>query len=353
MSRNERKIDHVNLARNPSSITPTNDFELIRLVHRSLPETRCDAIDIRTQIASVGLPSPLFINAMTGGSESVTEINENLAILARETGMAMAVGSQHAALRDESVRQSYQVVRQHNRDGVIIANIGAGVPVDYAARAVEMLEASILQVHVNAPQELVMPEGDRDFTGWLDQIARIVDSAKVPVVVKEVGFGMSRETALQLQNIGVQAIDVGGRGGTNFVWIENQRRAEQTFDYLQGWGLSTVESLLEVSSLRDEMTVIASGGIRNPLDAIKCLALGAEAVGMAGYVLRLLHTEGLKAAIQTLQSWHEHVRAICTMLGCQTIAELRTVPLVVQGRVLEWCQQRGIDTAALARCMGS
>ena len=144
---------------------------------------------------------------------------------------------------------TYQIVRKVNPKGLIFANVGADVPLEFALKAIEMLEANALQVHLNVPQELVMPEGGRDFTGWVKQIEQIIQRVEVPVIVKEVGFGMSKETLQSLHEIGVQYVDVGGRGGTNFIGIENHRREKHEYDYLKEWGQTTPISLLEAHSL--------------------------------------------------------------------------------------------------------
>ncbi|WAH37828.1 type 2 isopentenyl-diphosphate Delta-isomerase [Alicyclobacillus dauci] len=349
MSRQERKMEHVNLAKNTSSITPNSDFDAIRLVHRSFPETSVDEVSLMTSICSIEFLSPIYINAMTGGSHETGQINEAFAKIARATGMAMAVGSQHAGIRDPQVAESYRIVRRVNPSGIVMANIGAGAPPDYAKKAVDMLEAQLLQVHVNAPQELVMPEGDRDFHGWLKNVERMVQLSPVPVIVKEVGFGISRETIRQLRDIGVTAIDVGGRGGTDFTWIENQRRADKTYDYLRGWGLSTVTSLLESHQAEQDMAVCASGGIRHPLDALKSFALGASAVGIAGPVLRSLLHDGVEQTISMLQSWQAELRTLMTMVGATSIPAMSDVPLVILGDVKTWCDVRGIDVTHFAR----
>lgn len=147
-------------------------------------------------------------------------INQQLGIIAKETGLLVATGSVSAALKDASLADTYQIMRKENPDGLIFANIGAGLGVEEAKRALDLFQANALQIHVNVPQELVMPEGDRDFTNWLTKIEAIVQAVEVPVIVKEVGFGMSQETLEKLTSIGVQAADVSGQGGTSFTQIE-------------------------------------------------------------------------------------------------------------------------------------
>ncbi|MFC4768889.1 type 2 isopentenyl-diphosphate Delta-isomerase [Effusibacillus consociatus] len=346
MSRENRKLDHVRLALSSEAVQ-ISDFDDLHFVHQSLPEVGLEDIRLDTQIGELVLSSPIFINAMTGGAISTKDINQGLAEVARETGVAMAVGSQRAALANPELIDTYRIVRQINPKGVVIANLGAGASVEDAKQAVEMIEADLLQLHLNVPQEVVMPEGDRDFKGILEAIQRVADEAPVPVIVKEVGFGMCRETYEQLKSIGVKIVDVGGRGGTNFISIENQRRSRQEYSHLSGWGQSTAISLLEADGFSD-LEFIASGGVRNSLDVAKCLALGAKGVGVAGPILRIFSEQGIEGAVQVIESWHEQLRAVMTLLGAQSLAELKKVPVVIMGRTKEWCELRGIDIRQLA-----
>jgi isopentenyl-diphosphate delta-isomerase len=351
MSRETRKDDHVQLAAKPDAISSVSHFDDISFVHYSLPETAFQDVDLTSNFADFVLHTPVYINAMTGGSERTGKINALLTAIASATGMAIAVGSQHAGLRNDSIADTYRVVRKLNPNGVVFANIGADAPIEFALRAVDMLEANALQIHLNAPQEIVMPEGDRNFTGWLHQIERIIRTVQVPVIVKEVGFGMCAETMHQLSEIGVKYVDVSGRGGTDFVWIENQRRGNKDYSYLKGWGQSTVQSLLEAQQFleNDKFAVMASGGIRNPLDIVKCLSLGAKAVGIAGPILRMLQSDGSERVIAEINEWNIHLKSILTMLGVRTIHELRTCTLVITKEVREWCELRDIDVTQFAR----
>lgn len=278
--REQRKNEHVEIAMAQTDAT-ISDFDEIRFVHHSIPSIDVSDINLESSLKDFTLSQPLYINAMTGGSEWTKQINEKLAMIARESGMAMAVGSTHAALRNSKMASSFTIVRETNPNGIIFSNVGADVPVDKAVESVHLLDAQALQVHVNAPQELVMPEGNRIFSTWMDNLAQIVARVDVPVIIKEVGFGMSKETIKQLHEIGIRYVDVSGRGGTNFVDIENERRSYKDMDYLSLWGQTTVESLLESTSYQRDMDILASGGVRSPLDVIKCLALGASAVGMS------------------------------------------------------------------------
>src|SRR5699024_7280214 len=264
-------------------------------------------------------------------------------IIARETGMAMAVGSTHAALRNSKMIPSFSVVRETNPDGIIFSNVGADVPVDKAVESVKLLDAQALQVHVNAPQELVMPEGNRTFSTWMENLAQIVAHVDVPVIVKEVGFGMSKETIKQLYEIGIRYVDVSGRGGTNFVDIENERRTYKDMDYLGLWGQTTVESLLESTSHQQDMDILASGGVRTPLDAVKSIALGASAVGMSRPFLNQVENHGITETLHYTEQFTEHMKKIMTMLDAPTIKDLQQTQMIFGPKLESWIAQRGLD----------
>jgi isopentenyl-diphosphate delta-isomerase len=336
-----RKDEHVSLAKAFHKDRPS-DFDHVHLIHRSFPQVAVDDISITSEMASLPLKTPFFINAMTGGSEKTKQINEQLATLARETSLAMATGSVSIALKDPSVQDSFTIVRKTNPTGMILANVGAGSSLEQAQQAIDLLEANALQIHVNAPQELVMPEGDRDFRYWLEDIAKIASTLSIPVIVKEVGFGMTRETIQQLIDCGITSIDVSGQGGTSFTQIENARRKKREFGYLDSYGLSTVQSLLEANEVPYPYEFIASGGIRQAYDIFKALSLGANAVGISGTILTHLLTKGLDETILLVQQWQSELTTLYAMTGSKTTAQTRTVPLYFTGSVREWCDARRI-----------
>lgn len=340
--REQRKNEHVEIAMAQGDAT-ISDFDEIRFVHHSIPSVNVDDIDLTSQLKDFTLDQPLYINAMTGGSEWTKQINEKLAVIARETGIAMAVGSTHAALRNSKMASSFSIVRDTNPNGIIFSNVGADVPVDKAVESVKLLDAQALQVHVNAPQELVMPEGNRTFSTWMENLAQIVSRVDVPVIVKEVGFGMSKETIKSLNEIGVRYVDVSGRGGTNFVDIENERRTYKDMDYLGLWGQTTVESLLESASYQQDMDILASGGVRTPLDAVKCLALGASAVGMSRPFLNQVENYGITETLNYTEQFTDHMKKIMTMLDVKTIKDLKQTQMVFSPKLQSWIEQRGLD----------
>lgn len=340
--REQRKNEHVEIAMAQGDAT-ISDFDEIRFVHHSIPSVDVDDIDLTSQLKDFTLDQPLYINAMTGGSEWTKQINGKLAVIARETGIAMAVGSTHAALRNSKMASSFSIVRDTNPNGIIFSNVGADVPVDKAVESVKLLDAQALQVHVNAPQELVMPEGNRTFSTWMENLAQIVSRVDVPVIVKEVGFGMSKETIKSLNEIGVRYVDVSGRGGTNFVDIENERRTYKDMDYLGLWGQTTVESLLESASYQQDMDILASGGVRTPLDAVKCLALGASAVGMSRPFLNQVENYGITETLNYTEQFTDHMKKIMTMLDVKTIKDLKQTQMVFSPKLQSWIEQRGLD----------
>ncbi|WP_204120778.1 MULTISPECIES: type 2 isopentenyl-diphosphate Delta-isomerase [Levilactobacillus] len=333
-----RKDEHLSLAEKFYQPIAASQFDQLRFVHQSLPEMAKADVNLQTQLGPLTLPVPLMIEAMTGGSPRTGQVNAQLGRIAAATGMPVASGSQSIALQDASTADTFTPLRENNPDGLVFANIGAGHTVAQAQAAVDMLAANALEIHVNTAQEIVMPEGDRSFH-WLDGIGETVAALDVPVIVKEVGFGMAHETLDQLAGVGVQLVDLGGRGGTNFVQIENFRRPAKELSYLDGWGQSTVESLLEARQV-PQLQSIATGGIRQPLDAAKALALGARVVGSAGHILHSLIKTDEETTTQLLLDWQEGLRDILTLLGCCNLAALREQQLLLSPELMSYRQQR-------------
>jgi isopentenyl-diphosphate delta-isomerase len=324
-------------------------FADISLVHNCLPDLAWQDIELSTAVAGLSLKHPVIINAITGGATDVTRINAQLAELAMATNSAMAVGSQYSALEDPAVQDSYKIVRKINPNGIVFANVGAHVTVDQARRAVAMIEAQALQIHLNAAQEILMPEGDRDFSGYLDKIAEIACKCEVPVIVKEVGFGVAREQAKLLSETDCRAIDIGGMGGTNFMAIESARgKSRRSADNLS-WGIPTAISAIEVRSvLAPDKDMVVSGGVRTALDALKSLILGGCAVGVAGPVVRLLHENSLDEAVSWLNGFLEDIKRYMLLLGISRISGLPDVPVIITGRCRDWLLAREIDPTKYA-----
>ena len=345
-----RKADHLHLAlAQQAGVQTASCFDQLRFVHHPLALLSQDEIDLTTQWAGHTHAFPFYINAMTGGSKLTGQYNEQLAIVARETGLALAAGSASAMVKDPTVATSYQVMRRVNPDGFILANLGAHHSLESAQRVLEAMGANALQIHLNRPQEVVMPEGDRDFSQWLKQIERLVNGLDCSVIIKEVGFGMSQQTLRCLAEVGVKTVDVSGRGGTNFIQIEDQRHETPQFQALYQYGQTTAESLLEARVAPVELEILASGGIHQPVDIIKSLAMGARAVGLAGYFLHYLENKGLEATIEGVRAWQEQLRQLYLLLGARDWQELQATDLILTGDLRNWAQDRGLPFQDLAR----
>lgn len=348
-TRQSRKLEHIAYSLKLSDGPGTTGLEDLVLVHNCLPELDLADIDLRTSVAGLAFPCPVYLNALTGGARDVTEINRQLARAARACAIPMAVGSQAAALEDAAVRESFRVVRDEYPEGILLANIGGGATVPEACAAVEMIKADALQIHLNVAQELAMREGDRTFRGYAENIGTIAAQAGVPVLAKEVGFGMAGEQATQLLQLGVAAIDVGGSGGTNFACIETARITDTTPSFLGFWGIPTAVSLIEVvTAVAGKTDVLASGGLRSALDLAKALSLGAKAVGIAAPCLQLLQHRGLEALIAYLTNLKFELRCIMLLTGAASVAELQRKPLIIRGSTEQWLKKRGIDTSCFA-----
>ena len=331
-----RKADHLHLAlAQQAGVQTASCFDQLRFVHHPLALLSQDEIDLTTQWAGHTHAFPFYINAMTGGSKLTGQYNEQLAIVARETGLALAAGSASAMVKDPTVATSYQVMRQVNPDGFILANLGAHHSLESAQRVLEAMGANALQIHLNRPQEVVMPEGDRDFSQWLKQIERLVNGLDCPVIIKA--------------EVGVKTVDVSGRGGTNFIQIEDQRHKTPQFQALYQYGQTTAESLLEARVAPVELEILASGGIHQPVDIIKSLAMGARAVGLAGYFLHYLENKGLEATIEGVRTWQEQLGQLYLLLGARDWQELQTTDLILTGDLRNWAQDRGLPFQDLAR----
>ncbi len=351
-----RKAEHITVSttrRVEASVSA--GWEDVVLIPRSLPEVDKGEIDPSIEFLGKRLRAPLVIAALTGGTDVAEEINRRLARSAHRLGLGMGVGSQRAYLERAQSATSYAVVREEAPEALVIANLGAPQLIPQpgkraygsaeARRAVQLISADALAVHLNSLQEAVQPEGDTRSTGCARAIARLVRELEVPVIAKETGAGISREQALLLKGLGVAALDVGGMGGTSFALIESHRAADRGDGRLRelgetfaNWGIPTAASLLECSA--SGLPLIATGGIRTGLDAAKALALGATAVGV-GLPLLKAATESYERVEEWLERFLEELRTAMFLVGARTVAELRTREVVLFGRLKEWAGQRG------------
>lgn len=312
-------------------------FDCVYLEHNSLPNLNFDEIDISTDFLGKRIAAPIIINAMTGGSEFTKDINRDLSLLAREFNIPMAVGSQTIALcEDEECVESFKVVRDNiGQDGIVIANLNAQASIEDINRAIDMIAADAIQLHLNPAQEVVMLEGDRNFIGVLDNIHEITKSIDKPVIVKEVGFGISKDVASKLYNAGVRNIDISGYGGTNFIEIEDIRFNNIDFSDLYDWGIPTAVSLIKCRQLPSDLNLIASGGIKNSIDVVKALVLGASVAGISGELLSYLMHGGYDGAKAYLEATIYKMKVLMLLLGKKNLQELRNTEYKIIGELKE------------------
>lgn len=324
-----RKDDHIKYALKYQS--PYNSFDDIELIHSSLPKYNVNDIDLSTHFAGQSFEFPFYINAMTGGSEKGKAVNHKLAQVAQATGIVMATGSYSAALKNDE-DDSYPTTDLYP-DLKLATNIGLDKPLPAAESTVKAMNPIFLQVHVNVMQELLMPEGEREFHMWRSHLKEYVDNIQCPLILKEVGFGMDLQSIKDAYDIGITTVDISGRGGTSFAYIENQRGRDRS--YLNTWGQTTAQSLINAQSMMDKMDILASGGIRHPLDMVKCLVFGAKAVGLSRTVLELVERYPVDDVIAILNSWKEDLRMIMCALNCKKITDLRQVNYILYGQLKE------------------
>lgn len=333
-----RKAEHVFIAEKQYRPTADNGLDQIRLLPATLPELGLDEITLTTTLAGKQVAYPFFINAMTGGSPQTDKINEKLAYVANKTGLAIATGSQSVGLRSPKYAQGFTTLRTRLPENMVIGNLGADHPLENCQKAVAMLSADALELHLNAAQELVMPEGDRQFY-WLENLKHVTKNLDVPVIVKEVGGGISPLALAKLKQCHVKYVDLSGKGGTNFIAIENERRKQKEYHFLTDLGLTTAEVLLAAQPYKADFSFTASGGIRNALDIAKCIALGADNVGISGLFLHTLLKEGTSGLIALIEDLKQQLAQIMLLVGCKNITELQQAPYVLSAELLAFRSQ--------------
>jgi isopentenyl-diphosphate Delta-isomerase len=326
-----RKVDHVriNLEEDVSSHLTTG-LERFRLAHVALPELDFDAVSTRGAFLGRPFHAPILISSMTGGAGAVGDINRRLAEAAQDRRVPMGVGSQRAALESESLSATFDV-RSLAPDILLLANLGAvqlnyDYGVDHCRRAVDMIRADALVLHLNPLQEALQPEGDTRWSGLLRRIGEVARGIDVPVIVKEVGWGISGALARQLADVGVAAIDVAGAGGTSWSQVEMHRapepRRRATAATFAAWGIPTAECLVGVRASAPEVGLIASGGLRDGIDAAKCVALGADLCGVAGPLLRAA-ASSTEAVVEAIDILAETLRIAMFATGSVDLGALR------------------------------
>jgi isopentenyl-diphosphate Delta-isomerase len=338
-----RKVDHITLCaeEDVEARFKTTLLEEVELLHDSLPELDVAAIDLGVDFVGKRLKAPLLITGMTGGAAQAREINRTLARVAETLGIAFGVGSQRAMLKHPELTETYQV-RDVAPNVVLLGNIGAVQAVDLSTAEAEDLVgrigANALCIHLNPGQEMIQPEGDRDFRGCLDAIARLSSELSVPVIAKETGCGLSSRTLEKIRATGVDLVDVSGTGGTTWIGVEALRAIpdhQRTLGHMfWDWGVPTAASI--VYARRQGFHVIASGGLRNGLDVARAIALGASVGGMALPWLRAAHEGGYDAAMAFGDTTIAALRTACLLTGSTNLAALREAPRILGSRLERW-----------------
>jgi isopentenyl-diphosphate delta-isomerase len=330
-----RKADHIriNLDEDVRSGL-TSGMERYRFIHQALPELNLEDVEINLRLFGRELRAPILISSMTGGTEQAGRINRTLAEAAQETGIAMGLGSQRAAIENPGLSGTFQV-RQFAPDILLFANLGAvqlnyGYGTEQCQRAVDMIEADALILHLNPLQEAVQPEGDTRFAGLLNRIDAVCQALPVPVIIKEVGWGFSEQAARQLSEAGVAAIDVAGAGGTSWTQVEMHRAETQDQALLAAafidWGIPTAQAIINVRKVAPNLKVFASGGLRDGMDIAKCVALGASLGGMASPFLKVAN-QSLEKTIDTISLIRRQIEITMFASGTANLEQLRKTRL--------------------------
>lgn len=325
------------LSRNVGFKSKSTGLEELEFVHNALPELNLAEVDASATFLGKTLAAPLMVSCMTGGYKDAQRINRQLAEVCEELHIAMGVGSQRQALEDTQYHRTFSIVRNVAPSIPVVGNIGAAevarmTSADTAQRLVELINADAFTVHLNPLQEFLQPEGNTDFAGVLNGIRLLVRQLPVPVIVKEIGAGLSAEVVRRLLDAGVRYIDVAGAGGTSWAGVETLRRTDREFaSPFWDWGIPTATAVRDAAALKRNgasFTLIASGGIASGFDAAKCIALGADLTSSARPLLKALSDKGKAGLMLLLKSWIQQLRGIMFLTGSRTLADLRRAPLV-------------------------
>ncbi|RLI15154.1 type 2 isopentenyl-diphosphate Delta-isomerase [Candidatus Bathyarchaeota archaeon] len=357
----KRKADHIriSLEKDVQARKTTTCFEDIHLIHKALPEINKQEINLSTEVFNHKFSAPLIVGAITGGTPEATRINAAIAEAVEELGLGMGVGSQRAAIEDKKLEKTFTIARKKAPNAFLIANIGGvqlvnGYSIKEVERAVAMIEADAIAIHLNPLQEAIQPEGQTNFRGILEKISEIAEEIDKPLIVKETGAGIAAEEAKKLETVGVNGIDVSGAGGTSFAAVEYYRvkGPKNSFqrrlgDVFWDWGIPTAISVVEVSQ-SVKIPVIASGGVRDGVDMAKALALGANLTSLSQPILQAA-VKGARETKNVLSLLIEELRNAMFLVGANSVQELHKVPLVITGKTAEWLRVRGFKPEKYAR----
>ncbi|RPI72443.1 MAG: type 2 isopentenyl-diphosphate Delta-isomerase [Ignavibacteriales bacterium] len=336
-STSKRKKEHLELCLTDDVAfqNKTTGFEKYDFIHNAVTEVDINEISFETKFLKKKIKYPFLISCMTGGVDAAESINAKLSVAANELNISLGVGSQRQAFENSAYHQTYKVIRQNAPNIPILGNIGA--PQIAAMKSfeavqflVDLIEADAMVIHLNPAQELMQPEGDILLKGLLKNIKKLVKILNVPVIVKEVGAGISRNAAIKLLECGVTGIDVAGAGGTSWTGVELLRKNENNKNEFWDWGLPTSYCIKEVSRLKKKykFTLIGSGGINSPMDAAKSLALGADMTASARIILQELNKNGAEGVIRLINDWFDKVRKVMYLTGSSSLQEFKKNKIV-------------------------
>ena len=332
-----RKKEHLNLCINEDVAfkTKTNGFEYYDFMHYAITEVDIQKIDFSTKLFKKKINYPFLISCMTGGTNEAEHINAQLALVAEELRIPVGVGSQRQVMEDKNYKESYKVIRKNAPSVPVFGNIGSAEVVKFKSpdkfqKLINLIEADALVIHVNPLQELIQPEGNPHFNGLLKNIKKIVKQVEVPIIVKEVGSGISSRAAKKLLNVGVKGIDVAGAGGTSWAGVEMLRKKSTEDIYLWDWGLPTSFCLKEISKLKRnyKFILIGSGGINSSISAAKALALGADLVASARRVLKELDNNGTEGVKKLIENWFEDIKKVMFLTGSNNLNQFKRNKLI-------------------------
>ncbi len=355
-----RKEDHIEICTKYNvNSNISSGFDDINLIHNAIPEVDFDEISTQINFLNTKIDYPLMFAAITGGHSSTKKINQNIANVAQDLNIPIGIGSQRAAIENKDLRETYKIVRNTAPEAYLVGNVGISQIIedglDIVEKSIEMIDANAMAIHCNTLQELIQPEGDRKFRGVYQAISDIAKNIDIPIIIKEVGSGISREVAKKLDNLNIDAIDVGGLGGTSWAAVEHYRaKTQHHTNYANlgktfwDWGIPTAVSLVECkNSISDKMTLISTGGIKSGLDIAKSIALGADLSAIAGFILNSAK-KGQKPLKNTLNQLIDELKYTMTLCGKTNITQLKKINLVILKDTAKWLKLRGFDTSIYA-----
>ena len=313
-------------------------LDCVYIDHNALSDVSISQVDTSIEFMGEKISMPLMVDAITGGGDSSTNINEDVSSICEEFNIPMAVGSESIALTDDYSRESFELVKQ-KENLFRIGNLGFERNYEDFVFARDLIDAKAMQVHLNITQELVMKEGDSNYQSSIDIIEELVDKFPYPIIVKETGSGISKDVAKKLIEKNVKYIDVAGKGGTNFIEIEDLRDFEIDYSDLYDWGIPTAKSIIDTRSQSDDVFIIASGGIKTAMDIVKSIIIGADMTAMTGEVLNYLLRGGYEACENFLNEINHKMKIIMALLGVRNIEELKKVDYKLIGELKELIEE--------------